>query len=215
MLPKLIYRWIPIKTSADVHRNLLLILKCIQKFKGPRIAKNNFEKKNILGTYLWRMQSKMAPCPHLLVYRVLQTRVRSLCWEDPLEKEMATHSSVLAWWIPGMEKTGRLQSMWLLRVGHDWVTSLSVDRAYDLVLTSKVCQKWWDGIFVITLCLILFASRLTRKSFSPLPSLLTVLGCQGGKELGAASRTWGQSPAASQQKQKLLVIQLQWTKWQA
>ena len=40
-----------------------------------------------------------------------ETWVRSLGWEDPLEKEMATHSSTLAWKIPWMEETGRLQSM--------------------------------------------------------------------------------------------------------
>ena len=38
--------------------------------------------------------------------------VQSLGWEDPLEKEMATHSSILAWKIPQMEKPGRPQSMW-------------------------------------------------------------------------------------------------------
>ena len=41
------------------------------------------------------------------------------CWEDPLENEMATHSSVLAWKIPWTEEPGRLQSMGLQRVGHD------------------------------------------------------------------------------------------------
>ena len=45
--------------------------------------------------------------------------VRSLGQEDPLEKEMATHSSILAWKIPWMEEPGRLQSMESLRVGHD------------------------------------------------------------------------------------------------
>jgi len=40
-----------------------------------------------------------------------ETRVRSLGWEDPLEKEMATHSSTLAWKIPRMKEPGRLQSM--------------------------------------------------------------------------------------------------------
>ena len=48
-----------------------------------------------------------------------ETQVRSLGWEDPLEKEMATHSSILAWRIPCMEKPGRLQSMGLQSVGHD------------------------------------------------------------------------------------------------
>ena len=47
-----------------------------------------------------------------------ETRIRFLGWEDPLEKEMATHSSILAWKIPWTEESGRLQSMGSLRVGH-------------------------------------------------------------------------------------------------
>ena len=50
------------------------------------------------------------------------TWVQSLGREDPLEKEMATHSSTLAWKIPGTEKPGRLQSIGSQRVGHDFVT---------------------------------------------------------------------------------------------
>ena len=46
-------------------------------------------------------------------------RVRSLGWEDPLEKEMATHSSIHAWKIPWTKEPGGLQSMGLQRVGHD------------------------------------------------------------------------------------------------
>ena len=49
-----------------------------------------------------------------------ETWVRSLRQEDPLEKEMATHSSTLAWKIPWMEEPGRLQSVGSQRVGHDW-----------------------------------------------------------------------------------------------
>ena len=48
-----------------------------------------------------------------------ETQVQSLGQEDPLEKAMATHSNILAWKIPWMEEPGRLQSMGLLRVGHD------------------------------------------------------------------------------------------------
>ena len=48
-----------------------------------------------------------------------ETWVQSLGQKDLLEKEMATHSSILAWKIPWMEKPGRLQSMGLQRVGHD------------------------------------------------------------------------------------------------
>ena len=48
-----------------------------------------------------------------------ETQVRSLGWEDPLEKEMATHFSTLAWKIPWMEEPGKLQSMGSQRVRHD------------------------------------------------------------------------------------------------
>ena len=48
-----------------------------------------------------------------------ETLVRSLGQEDPLEKEMVTHSSTLAWRIPQMEKPGRLQFTGSKRVGHD------------------------------------------------------------------------------------------------
>ena len=48
-----------------------------------------------------------------------ETRLLSLGWEDPLEKEMAAHSSTLAWKIPWTEEPGRLQSMGSQRVGHD------------------------------------------------------------------------------------------------
>ena len=51
-----------------------------------------------------------------------ETRVRSLGQEDPLEKEMVTHSSILAWRIPWTEKPGGLQSTGSQRVGHDWAT---------------------------------------------------------------------------------------------
>ena len=53
---------------------------------------------------------------------VRETWMWSPSWEDPLEKGMATHSSILAWRIPWTEEPGRLQSTGLQRVGHDWVT---------------------------------------------------------------------------------------------
>ena len=53
---------------------------------------------------------------------MLETWVRSLGWEDPMEKEMATHSSTLAWEIPWAEEPGRLQSVGSQRVGHNLVT---------------------------------------------------------------------------------------------
>ena len=54
-----------------------------------------------------------------------ETRVRSLGWEDPLEKRTATHSSILAWRIPWKEEPGGLQSMGSQRVGTGRLTLLS------------------------------------------------------------------------------------------
>ena len=54
---------------------------------------------------------------HLSIMR--ETWVQSLGWEDPLEKEMAIHSSTIAWKIPRTEEPGRLQSMGSQRVGHN------------------------------------------------------------------------------------------------
>ena len=54
-----------------------------------------------------------------------ETWAASLGWEDPLEKEMAMHSSTLAWKIPWTEEPGRLQPMGLQRVRHDRANSLS------------------------------------------------------------------------------------------
>ena len=60
--------------------------------------------------------------------------VPSLGWEDPLEKEMATHSSTLVWKIPLTEEPGRLQSVGSQRVRHDWATSLLLFRESWLML---------------------------------------------------------------------------------
>ena len=54
---------------------------------------------------------------------VQETGVQSLGWEDALEKEMATHSSILAWKISWTKEPGGLQSMGSQRVGHDWATN--------------------------------------------------------------------------------------------
>ena len=83
-----------------------------------------------------------------------ETPVRSLSWEDSLEKEMSTHSSNLAWRIPWREDPGRLQSMGLQRVGHDWMTSLhyavskipsvinmSMGRAKQRLMTQRLKQQ--------------------------------------------------------------------------
>ena len=78
--------------------------------------------------------------------------VRSLGWEDPLEKEMATHSSILAWEIPWTKEPGGLQSIRCQRVGHDLMTKqqqkwkeakvmpFSITTAADN-LTENICKS--------------------------------------------------------------------------
>ena len=68
------------------------------------------------GTVVKNMPASLGNAGHV---------VWSLSQEDLLEKEMANHSSILAWKIPCMEEPGKLQSMWLQRVGHDWATELN------------------------------------------------------------------------------------------
>ena len=79
---------------------------------------------SICGTLWWLpLTSLMAQIVKRLP-TMWETRVRSLGQEDPLEKEMATHSSVLAWKISWMEEPGGLQSVGWQSVRHDQVTSL-------------------------------------------------------------------------------------------
>ena len=71
---------------------------------------------------MWRIQHLLTSLVAQTVKRLptkQETQVQSLGWEDLLEKEMVTHSSILAWKIPWTEKPGRLQAMGSQRVGHD------------------------------------------------------------------------------------------------
>ena len=113
---------------------------------------------------------------------VQETRVRALDWEDPLEKEMATHSSLLAWKISCTEQPGGLQSMGLQRVGHDWATNTYLlmlkDRVeIDIIISSYTYfwvlndqKSWIIWIRILTWCKehhILFTA-----SFCSFPLLL-------------------------------------------
>ena len=72
-----------------------------------------------------------------------ETQVQSLGREDPLEKEMATHSSTFAWKIPWTEEPSRLQFMGSQRVGHDWATSLTTQSmcvSHSVITDSEIPQ---------------------------------------------------------------------------
>ena len=86
---------------------------------------------------------------------IRETWVGSLGREDPLEKEMATHSSTFAWRIPWREAPGRLQYMGPQRVGHNWATSLHFNGMKVLMKSNEfgeqedVADEWdvWINSF--------------------------------------------------------------------
>ena len=69
-----------------------------------------------------------------------ETQVRSLGWEDPLEKAMATHSSILAWRIPLTDEPGGLQSIGLQRVRGDWATNTCSTFYINMAIAFFFCK---------------------------------------------------------------------------
>jgi len=72
-----------------------------------------------------------------------ETQVRSLGWEDPLDKEMATHSGILAWKITWTEEPGGLQSMGLQRVGHDRIILMGLRYRQSILEKKGDFYQWW------------------------------------------------------------------------
>ena len=84
---------------------------------------------------------------------IQETQVWSLGGEDPMEKGMATHSSICAWRIPGTEKPSKLQPMGLQRVRHDWATNTHthtkrkhVQSAWEMMASNITILQIWDAI---------------------------------------------------------------------
>ena len=87
---------------------------------GPGLISSHFLEAvlKIVAAYIIARASLVAQrLKHLSAMR--ETQVRSLGWKDLLEKEMETHSSILAWRIPWREEPGRLESKGSQRIGHD------------------------------------------------------------------------------------------------
>ena len=102
--------------------------------------------------------------------------VRSLGWEDPLEKEMTTHSSTLAWKIPWTKKPGRLQSMGSQRVGHNWATSLRLCHCvWGSLLASRLGAKegWEQGLSCEPKLIGEEEAHARRSPFGPVLGLAT------------------------------------------
>ena len=94
---------------------------------GSKIAGHNLvTKQKLWQNLVYHNKSRQASLGAQLVKHlpaVQETWVQFLGWKDPLEKEIATHSSILAWRIPWTEEPGGVQSMGSQRVGLDWATN--------------------------------------------------------------------------------------------
>ena len=101
-----------------------------------------------------------------------ETGVQFLGQEDPLEKEMVTHSSILAWRIPWMEKPGSLQSTGLQRVLHDRATSLSLSLSITILVRESKVPNWKARTEK--------AAPMSKRKFTSLPSICRVTQGLGG-----------------------------------
>ena len=121
---KMFYWLLTFKNSEILHKNFIF-LRFLKNWGCLVICGLPF------GASLVSQRLKRLPA-------MQETWVRSLGWEDPLEKEMATHPSILAWRIPWTEEPGGLQSTGSQRVGHNWATSLT------LLLSNKtISSRSW------------------------------------------------------------------------
>ena len=101
-----------------------------------------------------------------------ESGVRSLSWEDPLEKKMATYSSILAWRIPWTEKTGGLEFKGLQRIVDDWGTNTLVSMCRVICVVAKGCLVWSVcslDILLVSLCPASFCTP--RPHFPVTPSI--------------------------------------------
>ena len=108
-------------TTGSCLSVLNLAMCMCEGFPSGSVVKNLCALQEIQGTWVW-----------------------SLGWEDPLEEEMATHSSILAWKIAWPQKPGGLQSMGSQRVGHGWAQLSTVHGSEAQI--SFVWIIWWNGI---------------------------------------------------------------------
>ena len=90
-----------------------MIADLVELFSSLKLGLDNYDL-NIFISYRSLVAQMVKNLPAMQ-----ETWARSLGWEDPLEKRMATHSSILAWTIPQTEEPGGLQSMGLQRIRHD------------------------------------------------------------------------------------------------
>ena len=111
----------------------------------------------------WRLKWEWTLLP------LWETRVRSLSREDPLEEEMTTHSSMLAWIIPRAEEPGGLQSKGSQRVRHDRARPLHICKVLDQAQVNRSGQHTWGSLHQGGLTQILPPPLLSHQMVFPCP----------------------------------------------
>ena len=124
--------WWPRRRSPSTTQAASELLRPCSGIQRGGHKNNNTSLLLLYGLPWWLSRLKKKNNPSML-----ETQVLSLGQEDPLEKGMATHSSVLAWRIPWTEEPGGLQSMGLQRVWHNRATN-----ALELLLLCWLCAMW-------------------------------------------------------------------------
>ena len=123
---------------------VLLCIGCLQLLK-IHMLKPLTPKVICIQRYVsrvsWWLSSKRICLP---IKQMQETQFRSRGWEESLEKEMATYSSILAWRIPWTEKCGGLQSIGSQRVRHDSVTEHALLGGNGAQINRQVGPPWCD-----------------------------------------------------------------------
>ena len=102
--------------THEQHENINKVKEVI---KGTKYRAEILELKRIITEIKMTLEASLVAQMVKRLSAMQETRVQPLGWEDPLEKEMAAHSSILAWKIPWIVEPGRLPSMGSQRVEHD------------------------------------------------------------------------------------------------
>ena len=161
VLPMTIQGWFPLGQIGWISlqtKKLMRVLDSLGLFSNTTVQKHRFFGVQLS---LWFNASLVAQ-----TVAMRETGVRFLDWEDPLKKEMASHSSTLAWKIPRTEEPDRLQSMESQRVGHYWATSLSL-HLHPYMTTGKT-RALTRRTFIRKVMSLLF-NRLSRFVIAFLP----------------------------------------------